>query len=68
LHLVPRKVTVVESERGAMIELHFMRHRADDLTELVQRLRALPQVTAIRTEVLLPDEGRKPPLFTRHSS
>ncbi len=68
LHLVPRKVTVVESERGAMIELHFARHRADDLTALVQRLRALPQVTAIRTEILLPDEGKQPPPFTRRSS
>jgi putative Mg2+ transporter-C (MgtC) family protein len=60
LQLVPRKVTVVESERGAMIELHFARHRASDMLELVQRLRVLPQVTAIRTEVLLPDEGKKP--------
>ena len=59
LRLIPRKVTVVESERGATIELQFMRHRADDLTALVQRLRALPQVTAIRTEVLLPDEGKR---------
>lgn len=67
LHLVPRKVTVVESERGAMIELHFARHRAGEMIELVQRLRALPQVTAIRTEVLLPDEGRKP-ISRRHSS
>lgn len=67
LHLVPRKVTVVESERGAMIELHFARHRAGEMIELVQRLRALPQVTAIRTEVLLPDEGRKP-TPRRHSS
>ncbi len=67
LQLVPRKVTVVESERGAMIELHFARHRAGEMIELVQRLRALPQVTAIRTEVLLPDEGRKP-ISRRHSS
>jgi len=50
-----------------MIELHFARHRASEMIELVQRLRALPQVTAIRTEVLLPDEGRKP-ISRRHSS
>lgn len=67
LQLVPRKVTVVESARGAMIELHFARHRASDMLELVQRLRVLPQVTAIRTEVLLPDEGKKPSA-RRHSS
>ena len=67
LQLVPRKVTVVESARGAMIELHFARHRAADMIELVQRLRVLPQVTAIRTEVLLPDEGKKPSA-RRHSS
>ncbi len=67
LHLVPRKITVIESERGATIELHFMRHQAGEMVELVKRLRALPQVTAIRTEVLLPDEGRKP-LARRHSS
>lgn len=66
LQLVPRKVTVVESARGAMIELHFARHRASDMLELVQRLRVLPQVTAIRTEVLLPDEGKKPSA-RRHS-
>ncbi|HKT36781.1 MAG TPA: MgtC/SapB family protein [Ktedonobacterales bacterium] len=66
LQLVPRKVTVVESARGAMIELNFARHRASDMLELVQRLRVLPQVTAIRTEVLLPDEGKKPSA-RRHS-
>ena len=67
LQLVPRKVTVVESARGAMIELQFARNRASDMLELVQRLRVLPQVTAIRTEVLLPDEGKKPSA-RRHSS
>jgi putative Mg2+ transporter-C (MgtC) family protein len=58
LHLVPRKIIVFESERGATIELHFAHHQAGAMIELTQQLRAMPEVTAIHTEVLLPVEGK----------
>ena len=52
LKLAPRKLTIYESPRGAMIDLEFAHRQAGDLMQLVQRLRALPMVRAIRTEVI----------------
>jgi putative Mg2+ transporter-C (MgtC) family protein len=52
LKLAPRKLTIYESPRGAMIDLEFAHRQAGDLMQLIQRLRALPMVRAIRTEVI----------------
>lgn len=65
LKLSPRKITVFESSRGAMIELEFMHRRPDELLQLVKRLRALPVVSAIRTEVIAPKGTVRFPSHTR---
>jgi putative Mg2+ transporter-C (MgtC) family protein len=51
LNLAPKRLTLHESPRGALIELDFTHHQASDLLRLVQRLRALPMVRAIQTEL-----------------
>lgn len=57
LGLAPRKFVMQETARGALIELDFSARHADDLLELTRRLRALPMVRAMRTEVVAPKGG-----------
>lgn len=52
--LSPKKLTLHESPRGALIELEFPHHQHGDMVRLTQRLRALPMVRAIQTELLHP--------------
>jgi putative Mg2+ transporter-C (MgtC) family protein len=50
----PRKLVVSESARGPLIEVEFSHRQMDNLLRLVQRLRTLPAVSAIRTEINAP--------------
>jgi putative Mg2+ transporter-C (MgtC) family protein len=68
LNLAPRRVTVVENEHGAIIDLEFIHRQTSDLVELVRRLRALPTVTAIRTEMTAPKGGLKIPVRPRREA
>lgn len=65
LKLAPRRIIVFEGSRGAMIELEFMHRQPDEIIQLVQRLRALPVVSAIRTEVIAPKGTVRFPRHTR---
>ena len=57
LDLTPRKFVIQETPRGALVELNFSVRHSDELLELTRRLRALPMVRAIRTEVTAPKGG-----------
>ena len=57
LGLSPRKFIMQETPRGALVELEFSLRHPDELLQLTQRLRALPLVRAIRTEVIAPKGG-----------
>lgn len=54
IDIVPRKLTVYDNPHGALIVLEFEHHDYDDVLKLVQQLRALPMVRAIRTDVMAP--------------
>lgn len=55
--LAPRKLVMQETPRGALVEMDFSIRHSGELLELTQRLRALPMVRAIRTEVTAPKGG-----------
>lgn len=61
LNLSPRKLSIYETPRGALIELEFAHRHSGDVLLLVARLRALPTVRAIRTDVLAPRGAVKLP-------
>ena len=52
--LEPRKLSLREGSRGALVELEFSVRQTEALLELARRLRALPMVRAIHTEVVAP--------------
>ncbi|HEX6543956.1 MAG TPA: MgtC/SapB family protein [Ktedonobacterales bacterium] len=61
LELKPRKVTITEGPRGALVELEFAQRHPDDLLRLMQRLRTLTVVRAIKTEMSAPAGSIKLP-------
>lgn len=64
LDLAPRKFVMQEGPRGALVDLDFTVRHSAELLLLTQRLRALPMVRAIRTEVIAPKGGVR---FPHHS-
>lgn len=54
LHIAPRRIIISEGTSGSLIEMEISHRQASDLVELVRRLRALPELKAIRTEVIAP--------------
>lgn len=54
LDMSPRRVIVSEGTGGALVELEFLHRSPADLAQLVQRLRALPEVRALKTDVTEP--------------
>jgi putative Mg2+ transporter-C (MgtC) family protein len=61
LNLTPRKLVVQESARMMQVTLEFTHQPSGELLPLVQRLRVLPAVSALRTELINPRSVVKRP-------